>query len=220
MMFELTNGTVTLGDWTVFQDLNLRVEAGEIVSILGPSGCGKTTLLRACCGLEPLISGSRHLDEKALPGNVILPEITLLFQQPVLYPHLNVSQNIALGAARRASKAEVNSKVEAVLNAVGLDGFQTRGTAGLSGGEAQRVAFGRALMQEPSVMLLDEPFASVDVQRRMALANMTRTHLKERGITAVHVTHDREEAAVLSDRIIEWKDLASPNEEDGDHGEE
>ena len=82
------------------------------------------------------------------------------------------------------------------------------------------MAFGRALMQEPSVMLLDEPFASVDVQRRMALANMTRTHLKERGITAVHVTHDREEATVLSDRIIEWKDLASPNEEDGDHGEE
>ena len=187
MMFELRNGTVTLGDWTVFQDLNLKVEAGEIVSILGPSGCGK---------------------------------ITLLFQQPVLYPHLNVSQNIALGAARRSSKAEVNRKVEAVLNAVGLDGFQARGTAGLSGGEAQRVAFGRALMQEPCVMLLDEPFASVDVQRRMALANMTRTHLKERGITAVHVTHDREEAAVLSDRIIEWKDLVSLNEEDGDHGEE
>ena len=98
------------------------------MSILGPSGCGKTTLLRACCGLEPLVNGSRHLAEKALPENVILPEITLLFQQPVLYPHLNVSQNLALGAARRSSKAEVNRKVEAVLNAVGLDGFQARGT--------------------------------------------------------------------------------------------
>ena len=90
MMFELRNGTVTLGDWTVFQDLNLKVEAGEIVSILGPSGCGKTTLLRACCGLEPLVNGSRRLDKKALPGNVILPEITLLFQQPVLLSLIHI----------------------------------------------------------------------------------------------------------------------------------
>ena len=86
MMFELRNGKVKLGDWTVFQDLNLKVEAGEIVSILGPSGCGKTTLLRACCGLEPLVNGSRHLDEKALPENVILPEITCCFSNPFSTP--------------------------------------------------------------------------------------------------------------------------------------
>lgn len=220
MMFELVNGTVRLGEWTVFDGLSITVEEGEIVSILGPSGCGKTTLLRACCGLERLEQGDRRLDGQPLPLNTIVPEITMLFQQPVLYPHLNVAQNIALGAGRTTQKKALASKVDAVLQAVGLDGFNQRGTAGLSGGEAQRVAFGRALLQEPEVILLDEPFASVDVKRRMALATMTRTHLKERNITTVHVTHDREEARILSDRIIEWSDLVGSANEDGQHGEE
>lgn len=220
MMFELVNGTVRLGEWTVFDGLSITVEEGEIVSILGPSGCGKTTLLRACCGLERLEQGDRRLGGQPLPLNTIVPEITMLFQQPVLYPHLNVAQNIALGAGRTTQRKALASKVDAVLQAVGLDGFNQRGTAGLSGGEAQRVAFGRALLQEPEVILLDEPFASVDVKRRMALATMTRTHLKERNITTVHVTHDREEARILSDRIIEWSDLVGSANEDGQHGEE
>ena len=219
MMFELLNGTVRLGDWTVFEDLSITVQEGEIVSILGPSGCGKTTLLRACCGLERLDHGERRLGDVVLANHTIVPEITMLFQQPVLYPHLNVAQNIALGAGRSVQKKVLSSKVDAVLDAVGLVGFNQRGTAGLSGGEAQRVAFGRALLQEPEVILLDEPFASVDVERRMALATMTRTHLKERNITTVHVTHDREEAGVLSDRIIEWNDLAGRANGDGNDGE-
>lgn len=207
MRFELRDGTVRLGDWTVFERLSLSVDEGEIVSILGPSGCGKTTLLRACCGLEQLREGERRLAGDVLPNNTIVPEITMLFQQPVLYPHLNVAQNIGLGAGKTTQKKALESGVDAVLKAVGLEGFNQRGTAGLSGGEAQRVAFGRALLQEPNVLLLDEPFASVDIERRMALAEMTRTHLKERNITTVHVTHDREEANILSDRIIEWKGL-------------
>ena len=143
----------------------------------------------------------------------------MLFQQPVLYPHLNVAQNIGLGAGKNVPKKALHSSVNAVLKTVGLEGFNQRGTAGLSGGEAQRVAFGRALLQAPKVILLDEPFASLDVERRMALATMTRTHLKERNITTVHVTHDREEAKVLSDRIIEWKELTGGANEvvhDGD----
>ena len=220
MMFELRNGTVRLGAWTVFEGLSLTVEDGEIVSVLGPSGCGKTTLLRACCGLERLEQGNRRLGGTLLPLDTIVPDITMLFQQPVLYPHLNVAQNIALGAGNTVPKKVLSTKVDTVLDAVGLAGFNHRGTAGLSGGEAQRVAFGRALLQEPKVMLLDEPFASVDVERRMALAAMTRTHLKERKITTVHVTHDREEAKVLSDRIIEWNDLVAPTSEDGTDGEE
>ena len=220
MMFELRNGTVRLGEWTVFEGLSLTVEGGEIVSILGPSGCGKTTLLRACCGLERLEQGNRRLGGNLVPPDTIVPDITMLFQQPVLYPHLNVAQNIALGASKTTPKKTLSSKVDNVLDAVGLVGFNHRGTAGLSGGEAQRVAFARALLQEPKVMLLDEPFASVDVERRMALAAMTRTHLKERKITTVHVTHDREEAKVLSDRIIEWKDLVGKANEDGNDGEE
>ena len=198
-MFELRNGAVRLGDWLVFEDLNLRVGAGEIVSILGPSGCGKTTLLRACCGLEHLETGERLLGETSLENATIHPDITMLFQQPVLYPHLNVSQNMALGASKDMSKVNKINRINEVLNAIGLEGFNQRGVAGLSGGEAQRVAFGRALMQEPKVIMLDEPFASVDVKRRLELASMTRAHLKQRNITTLHVTHDEEEAAILSD---------------------
>lgn len=213
MMFELRNAAVRLGDWLVFEGVNLRVQPGEIVSILGPSGCGKTTLLRACCGLEHLESGERFLNEVPLQNASVEREITMLFQQPVLYPHLNVAQNIALGAEKKMGKSEKMKRIAAILNAIGLDEFQVRGVAGLSGGEAQRVAFGRALMQEPNVIMLDEPFASVDVKRRLDLAAMTRTHLKERNITALHVTHDKEEAAVLSDRIIHWKELVEPDTE-------
>ena len=207
MTLEVRNASVQLGDWVVFERLNLIVQPGEIVSILGPSGCGKTTLLRACCGLESLSEGHRHLEGKLLEDNTPIPEITMLFQQPVLYPHLNVAQNIALGASKEIGKNTINRRVDEVLNAVGLPEFHRRGVAGLSGGEAQRVAFSRALMQEPKVILLDEPFASVDVKRRLALANMTREHLKERGITTLHVTHDVEEANVLADRVVQWADL-------------
>jgi len=207
-MFEMDNASVRLGDWLVFSGLNLRVSPGEIVSVLGPSGCGKTTLLRAMCGLETMEAGTRRLDQTPLPDRTIHPEITMLFQKPVLYPHLNVAQNIALGAPTTMNKAEINQRIIKVLASIGLEGFERRGTAGLSGGEAQRVAFGRALMQEPKIVLLDEPFASVDVQRRLELAAMTRAHLKEHGISAVHVTHDRQEAEVMADRIVNWATLA------------
>jgi len=216
-MFELRNGAVRLGDWLVFEKLDLRVEPGEIVSILGPSGCGKTTLLRACCGLERLETGTRILGDNELENATIHPDITMLFQQPVLYPHLNVSQNMALGADKGMSKPQKKQRIEEVLNAIGLTGFHLRGVAGLSGGEAQRVAFGRALIQEPQVIMLDEPFASVDVKRRLELAAMTRTHLKKRNITAVHVTHDLDEATTLSDRIIHWNDLAVQPQEGGEN---
>ena len=218
-MFEIRNGAVQLGDWVVFEGLNLRVEPGEIVSILGPSGCGKTTLLRASCGLERLKEGQRLLNDEVLENATIVPIITMLFQQPVLYPHLNVAQNIALGAPKTMSKMAVKQRVNEVLQSIGLADFHRRGTAGLSGGEAQRVAFGRALMQAPTVMLLDEPFASVDVKRRLELSVMTRTHLKERNITTVHVTHDIEEAKTLSDRIVHWHELAVGAQEGASDGE-
>ena len=219
MMFEIRNGAVELGDWVVFEGLNLCVEPGEIVSVLGPSGCGKTTLLRASCGLERLKEGQRLLNEEVLENATIVPTITMLFQQPVLYPHLNVAQNIALGAPKTMSKMAIKERVDEVLQSIGLADFHRRGTAGLSGGEAQRVAFGRALMQAPTVMLLDEPFASVDVKRRLELSAMTRSHLKERNITTVHVTHDIEEAKTLSDRIVHWHELAVGAQEGVSNGE-
>ena len=99
MMFEIRKGSVHLGGRAVFEDLDLALEAGEIVSILGPSGCGKTTLLRACCGLERLVTGQRFLAGSPIDNQTIVSEITMLFQQPILYPHLNVTQNIALGSS-------------------------------------------------------------------------------------------------------------------------
>ena len=207
MKFELTNSDVYANEHPIFQDLNLTVASGEIVSILGPSGCGKTTLLRVSCGLTALAHGERRLDGALLENQTIVPDITMLFQQPVLYPHLNVAQNIGLGAPSEWSKKEKGTRIDEVLTSIGMDGFGQRGVASLSGGEAQRVAFGRALMQEPKVMLLDEPFASVDVARRLELAAMTRRHLKQRGITAIHVTHDEDEADIMADRVIRWTEL-------------
>ena len=216
MKIELRKGTVTINEKVIFSELDLVVESGEIISILGPSGCGKTTLLRASCGLASLTEGERYLEDERLGDKDIRPEITMLFQQPVLYPHLNVAQNIALGAPKDWKKEEVNQRLNEVLASIGLSGFNQRGVGSLSGGEAQRVAFGRALMQEPRVILLDEPFASVDVARRMELATMTRGHLKERGITAIHVTHDQDEADIMADRVIRWKDLQSLPEGGGE----
>lgn len=207
MKFELTDSDVYANEHPIFQDLNLSVASGEIVSILGPSGCGKTTLLRVSCGLTALAHGERRLDGALLENQTIVPDITMLFQQPVLYPHLNVAQNIGLGAPSEWSKKEKGTRIDEVLSSIGMDGFGQRGVASLSGGEAQRVAFGRALMQEPKVMLLDEPFASVDVARRLELAAMTRRHLKQRGITAIHVTHDEDEADIMADRVIRWTEL-------------
>jgi ABC-type nitrate/sulfonate/bicarbonate transport system ATPase subunit len=206
MKFEIKGGTVTVENAFIFKEVNLTVSPGEIVSILGPSGCGKTTLLRACCGLTPLSSGERWLGDSKLAQGVH-PDITMLFQQPVLYPHLNVAQNIALGLSKTEGKKERLQRIDAVLKSIGLEGFQNRGVANLSGGEAQRVAFGRALTQAPKVMLLDEPFASVDVARRLKLAEMTRQHLKERNITVLHVTHDEDEAHIMADRILRWTDV-------------
>ena len=216
MKIELRKGTVTINEKVIFSELDLVVESGEIISILGPSGCGKTTLLRASCGLASLTEGERYLEDERLGDKDIRPEITMLFQQPVLYPHLNVAQNIALGAPKDWKKEEVNQRLNEVLASIGLSGFNQRGVGSLSGGEAQRVAFGRALIQEPRVILLDEPFASVDVARRMELATMTRAHLKERGITAIHVTHDQDEADIMADRVIRWKDLQSLPEGGGE----
>ena len=160
-----------------------------------------------------MVTGQRFLDGSPVANQTIVSEITMLFQQPILYPHLNVTQNIALGSSGLMTKADLKRRISEVLSSIGLDGFEQRSIAGLSGGEAQRVAFGRALMQEPNVILLDEPFASVDVKRRLELTKMTRKHLKERGMTALHVTHDLEEAEVLSDRILHWNELSSTHHE-------
>ena len=218
-MFELKGGSKRYGAVDLFHGLDFAVKKGEIVSILGPSGCGKTTLLRTMCGLESLDQGTRLLNGASLVNGELHPGITMLFQQPVLYPHLSVAQNIGLGASKGTKNTQRQSLATEVLETLGMPGFEKRRIAQLSGGEAQRVAFGRALLQRPELILLDEPFASVDVKRRLGLAEMTRDHLKHRDIAALHVTHDIEEARVLSDRMVHWSDLVTESAEDeGDGG--
>jgi ABC-type Fe3+/spermidine/putrescine transport system ATPase subunit len=211
-MIELKNLTKAFDERTLFNGLNLRCEKGEIVSILGPSGCGKSTLLRICCGLIEADAGERWTDDGIIENGVISPTIAMLFQQPVLFPHLNVGRNIALGGGNEISKNELSKQVTAVLNFVDMPGTEGKNITTLSGGEGQRVAFARALLQSPNVMLLDEPFASLGLEQRHRLARDTRKRLKSRSITTIHVTHDEEEAVIMADRVISWKELLSSSQ--------
>ena len=211
-MIELIQLTKAYGERTLFEGLNLRCEKGEIVSILGPSGCGKSTLLRICCGLIEADAGERRTDEGRIENGTISPTIAMLFQQPVLFPHLNVGKNVGLGGEQGIAKDELLKQISAVLNFVDMPGTEGKNITTLSGGEAQRVAFARALLQSPNVMLLDEPFASLGLEQRHRLARETRKRLKERGITTIHVTHDEEEAVIMADRVISWKDLLSSSQ--------
>ena len=211
-MIELKNLTKAFDERTLFNGLNLRCEKGEIVSILGPSGCGKSTLLRICCGLIEADAGERWTDDGIIENGVISPTIAMLFQQPVLFPHLNVGRNIALGGGNEISKNELSKQVTAVLNFVDMPETEGKNITTLSGGEAQRVAFALALLQSPNVMLLDEPFASLGLEQRHRLARDTRKRLKSRSITTIHVTHDEEEAVIMADRVISWKELLSSSQ--------
>jgi len=195
------------GDRTLFENLDLHLDDGEIISILGPSGCGKSTLLRICCGLIEPDEGVREVDGEVIENGITTPDIAMLFQQPVLFPHLTVGKNIALGAESGIANDELANIVSSVLKFVDMPGTETKNVATLSGGEAQRVAFARALLQSPKLMLLDEPFASLGLEQRHRLAKETRNQLKQRGITTIHVTHDSEEAEIMADRVISWREL-------------
>ncbi|MCQ8784112.1 ABC transporter ATP-binding protein [Mangrovibrevibacter kandeliae] len=201
---QIRDLTVGYGGNRVLDALSLEVCEGEFVALLGASGCGKTTLLRTIAGFADPSEG-----EVVLAGSDITrrpPDrrgMALVFQSYALWPHMTVAQTIGYGLKlRRVAKPEIARRVAEMQALLGLEGLQERKPAQLSGGQRQRVALGRALAIEPQVLLLDEPLSNLDARVRLTLRHEIRALQSRLGITAVHVTHDREEAMVMADRIV------------------
>ena len=200
---ELTGVTKRFGEVTAVSDVDLEIRDGEFFSLLGPSGCGKTTTLRMIAGLEFPTEGSVriHGEEMGLRPPNKRP-VNTVFQSYALFPHMTVSRNVAFGLEmRKVPSAEIAERVEAAIDLVRLGGMGKRRPAQLSGGQQQRVALARALVNQPRVLLLDEPLGALDLKLRQAM-QVELKDLQERiGITFVYVTHDQEEALTMSDRI-------------------
>ena len=185
------------GARTVLSDLQLSVDAGEIVTLVGASGCGKSTLLSLVAGLDPDYRGQVLVDGVASGG--IHPDIGFIFQEPRLFPWLTVAQNIAFG---RGPQAHADPRVDTLLDEVGLAGYGNALPKQLSGGQAQRVAIARGLFTRPRLLLLDEPFSAVDAFTRIRLQDLLARVVAEHGLTVLMVTHDIDEALFLSDRVV------------------
>ena len=202
------------GQKIIFSGMDIEMRDGEIIALLGPSGCGKSTLLRMICGLETVEDGSISVIEsdgneiiRGDENNVDAELVGLIFQKPVLFPHLNVAGNIMLGMKNPPAKKLQKEVAEKYLDDVGLSGFSNSSIETLSGGEAQRVCLIRALISEPKLLLLDEPFSALDIESRRKIALETKQLLKLKGISALHVTHDAEEAELIADRVLIWQEI-------------
>ncbi|MEE9444554.1 MAG: ABC transporter ATP-binding protein [Cocleimonas sp.] len=204
-MLEVNDVSIAYGKNVVVQGASLRLSKGEIGCFLGPSGCGKTTLLRAIAGFESLKKGEIRLNDKAVSNKSvhIAPEnrsIGMVFQDFALFPHLNIADNIKFGM-RHLQQAEKRKRVTQLLEMVSLGDYGKRYPHELSGGQQQRIALIRALAPKPDLLLLDEPFSSMDVELREELAIEIRDIIKHENITAILVTHDQNEAFIVADTI-------------------
>ncbi|MDR6755384.1 spermidine/putrescine transport system ATP-binding protein [Mycoplana sp. BE70] len=202
---ELRNVTKRFGAVTAAEGLNLAIFQGEFLSFLGPSGCGKTTALRMLAGFEQASEGDVLIDGKVVNG--VPPyqrPVNMVFQQYALFPHMDVARNVAYGLNQRRprlAKADVAAKVARALDMVRLTGFTDRRIWEMSGGQQQRVALARAIVNEPKILLLDEPMAALDKKLRHDMQIELKSLQRELGITFVLVTHDQEEALSMSDRV-------------------
>lgn len=192
----------------VLDNISLEISKGEFITLLGSSGCGKTTTLRIIAGLEQPDAGSVWLDGREVTG--LEPnqrDVNTVFQNYALFPHMNVAENIGYGLKlKKVPKSEIRKKVSQMLELVQLEGYERRKPSELSGGQKQRVAIARALVNNPKVLLLDEPLGALDLQLRRAMQIELKHLQKKLGITFIYITHDQEEAINMSDRIAVMRD--------------
>ncbi|NMA84050.1 MAG: ABC transporter ATP-binding protein [Epulopiscium sp.] len=219
-LLNLININKYFGDSHILKDISFDINDGEFLTLLGPSGCGKTTILRCIAGLESIESGDILLNGNSIKD--LAPNkrnVNTIFQNYALFPHLNMYDNIAYGprVKKSMSEEELKKRVAEVLNLVQMSGYEERMTHQLSGGQRQRIAIARALINEPDILLLDEPLGALDLKLRKHM-QMELAHLqKQTKTTFVYVTHDQEEALNMSDRIVvidegEIQQLGSPRE--------
>ncbi|WP_102400383.1 ABC transporter ATP-binding protein [Haloimpatiens massiliensis] len=192
------------------KNLNVKIEKGEIVSILGESGSGKSTILRILAGLEENVTGKIIVNRKIIVGkNVFLPPekrgMGMVFQDYALFPHMSVEQNIGFGL-KKMNKEEKRERVQEMLELIDLKGFEKRYPHELSGGQQQRVAIGRAVAPNPSILLLDEPFSNLDANLQSRIRRELKNIINKIGITSIFVTHDKEDALAIADKVIILRD--------------
>lgn len=195
-------------DKYIIKDCSLRVYEGEFLTILGPSGCGKTTVLRMISGLERVSGGKIYLDsEDVTEIDAVKRPVNTIFQNFALFPHMTIEDNVGYGLKmKKVPKEEIKKRVKEMLALVQLEGYEKRKPAQLSGGEQQRVAIARGLINKPKVLLLDEPLSSLDLKLKKQMQLELKRLQKKLGITFIYVTHAQDEALTMSDRIIIFKD--------------